>query len=181
MTQLTEETYKDFIKEGKTVVKMWSKDCPFCEKYKPVFDEAELMFQDIKFGEIHVPYTKSGQKQSDSKFREEFMKIEGTEKNGVWKLKDSAPGAFIFENGYLKSRMYGFQSIETLKNFIETGEAPPEKTRAIAPVKTEFNVKTAGTMEIKALLYDKIVVFQSVKNDISFLEDELVLRNQVST
>lgn len=136
MVQLTEETIKDFIKDGKVVIKVWSKDCGWCDKQKPVFEQVASEFPDIKFGDININYTKPNTTPQQSDFRKEYLDNH-----------DGAPILVRFQDGartHIAKK--AILSADALKKFI-LGEYKEEP-------KQNRDIKTVHEFELKARAFD---------------------------
>ena len=121
MLELTDVSYKDFIKEGKVVIKGFGDNCGFCDRYAPTVDKVAAEMPDIKWASFKVPLRKQGDKTpyTPSEFKRTYMKQEkGTE------LKESIPVTFVFENGEMKFRHFGLMTEPQLKEFVLTGKEP---------------------------------------------------------
>lgn len=112
--ELNETTVKDFIKDGKVIVKAWMDDCSFCDDFKPTFEAAEARHPGVKFGSINIP------KSGSSEFRRNYMKSKPGESAG-------APAIFFFEGGNLVRKNHGNIPAEVLDNFILGREMPPSQ------------------------------------------------------
>ena len=111
--ELPEAELLELIKtEKKVVLDVWMDNCPFCEKYAPIFESVSGMFPDIKFAKFHLPRSTGGQSE---------IKKLMTPENG----KVSAPATLIFENGELKTKKYGFIEEHELIELIGTGVIDP--------------------------------------------------------
>lgn len=114
MIELNETTVKDFIKEGKVIIKGWMDDCSFCDDFAPTFLEAEKLYPDFKFGALNIP------KSGASEFRRNYMKSKPGESAG-------APAVFVFENGELLRKHHGNMPMELLRKFISGEVMPPSQ------------------------------------------------------
>jgi len=142
MTALDEATAKDFIKDGVAFVQVWSKDCGWCDKQKPVLEKVMQDYPDVKFGALNVNYTKPGQAQQPSEFRSTYLDN-----------YDGAPILARFENGvrtHLVKKAILSESI--LKTLIEGAYAVEEKPKK--PKTFEEYLQTASTDQLKAHLWD---------------------------
>lgn len=117
MIELNEGSVKDFIKQGKVVIKVWSKKCGFCDKFAPIVDEAEKELPEVKFGAINIDYNDT----KPSEFRDAYVK------------KPTAPVLVVFENGVMKHRYYGFMnSKELVMEFVKTGARDNSERNLVA-------------------------------------------------
>lgn len=115
---LTDETYKDFIKEGRVVIRTWDEGCGYCTKYEPVFNEYINETQ-VKAGVLRIYVMKE---KRASEFKRTYMKQDKSEN-----IKETVPGTFVFENGELKARHFGAMTKEQLARLVSHFEAPSGK------------------------------------------------------
>lgn len=148
--ELTDLTYKPFIKDGLTVIKAWADNCGPCSDFEPVFENVSNEIVGHKFGSIKVA------KDSPSEFRRTHMVAK--------KIGDGigTPMTFLFENGKEVRRHYGMLQETDLMKFIVTGL--PDK-----PVQKDL--KTASEQDLKARLWD-------IEQEHKLIMDELMLRTK---
>lgn len=115
---LTDENYKDFIKEGRVVIRTWDEGCGYCTKYEPIFNEYINETQ-VKAGVLRIYVLKE---KRASEFKRTYMKQDKSEN-----IKETVPGTFVFENGELKARHFGAMTKEQLARLVSHFEAPSGK------------------------------------------------------
>lgn len=167
MYNLAEESIKEYVKEGKVFIQVWSKDCGWCDKQKPVLDKVSADYPDMKFGAININYTKPGQKQQPSDFRTEHM--EGY---------DGAPVLLIFQDGKMIGRAYkALLSENILKKFIEepTIENIADRQQA-KPMTIEEYCAKASPIELKASISDERDKIDQAQFNINLFRQELARR-----
>jgi thiol-disulfide isomerase/thioredoxin len=119
MLQLTEESVKDFIQGDRVLVKVWAKNCPYCDKLDDSFAKVELASLQAGALEVSHPMDKTPQ---PSEFKRTWMR---QDKSDV--IKDTVPALFIFEKGELKQRHFGMLYPDALQHWLNTGEVIPSK------------------------------------------------------
>lgn len=156
--ELKEADVKDFIKEGKVVIKACASDmkCGYCDKFCPTFEEASKLYPDVKFGSIAVPM----KDPVPSEFKRNYMKGEKVDGKAPFL---GTPTTVLFENGEMKARLVGNQTLDVLKKFIETGETPPP-----APQK-QRTIQDMSVMELKAMAYDQLAAIESAQKNLNIL------------
>lgn len=154
MLELTEESVKEFIKDGTVVIKGWMDGCSKCEEFTPVFEKVSKQLAGVKFGSLKIS-------RDSSEFKRTYMKAKPGEPMG-------APCTFIFENGEYKIRQHGKMSEEELVRFIKTLEPIAEKEKTIAEL---------SLIELKALVYDKMAVLELMQKQILELNQEIQKRS----
>lgn len=157
VTQLTEESIKEFIKQpGRVVIKGYMEGCGFCTNYAPIFADVASDYADSKefhFGEILLS-------RGPSEFREAYMKPEPGKNL-------SAPCTFIFENGEYKTRHHGIVTDLQLEGFIKTLEMPGP-----------FDGVT--DTELKAMVYDAMVIIETAEPHIKAANNARNSVNQIN-
>ena len=171
MIQLTEETYKDFIKDGKKVIRTWDEGCSYCVKYEPIFDEY-VAESGVEAGTLRLYVLKD---KKSSEFKRTYMKQDKSEA-----IKETVPGTFVFENGELKARHFGTMTKEELKTLVETYTPPQVKQNG---QNGQVDIKKLSSLEIEAMLYREFKaqqqannMYQHAQNNIQALENELASR-----
>lgn len=167
MYSLTEKTIKEYVKQpGKVFIQVWSKDCGWCDKQKPVLDKVSAGYPDMKVGGININYTKKGEQQKPSAFRTEHM--EGN---------DTAPVLIIFQDGVMVGRQYkALLSEPILKKFIEE---PTIESKSIGQQKTmsiEEYCQKASEIELKASISDERDKIDQAQFNINLFRQELARR-----
>jgi thiol-disulfide isomerase/thioredoxin len=119
MLQLTEETAKEFIKNELVLVKVWAKNCPYCDRLNDHLAKVDLSAFDCGALEVSHPMDKT---PKPSEFKRTWMKMD---KSDV--VKDSVPALFVFERGELKYRHFGMLYSDSLAHWLATGEVIPSK------------------------------------------------------
>lgn len=159
LVHLTDNDWKDFIKADKKVVMVSlvlpnGKDCPYCVK---LGEKLETL--NFNVGEIII--------NDSTEFKKEYFK---TLESGK-----AFPVMIVFENGIEKYRATGDMQKEDIISFIETGKVPQHSQNIKNNPKPMNNM---STLEIKALLYDQILLLRRVKKQIEILESELEFRDR---
>ena len=166
ITQLTEETYKDFIKEGRVVIRTWDEGCGYCTKYEPIFNEY-MKETGVKNGVLRIYVLKE---KKPSAFKRAYMKQDTTDN-----IKETVPGTFVFENGELMARHFGAMSKTDLAKLVSDFKAPD----AVQPPKTiEEYAQRASIIELKASVYDEIMVRDRAINNINILQQAIIAKQQ---
>lgn len=169
MEQLTEETVKDFIKEGTAFVQVWSKDCGWCDKQKPVLEKAMTDYPTVKFGAININYTKPGQEKQVSPFRSDYLDD-----------YDGAPILARFENGVRTHLVKkALLSENVLKSLIEGAYVVEDKVKP-KPISLEEYCTKATVVELKASISDERDKLDMAQFNISHLRAELARRQNVA-
>jgi len=119
MLQLTEESAKEFIQGELVLVKVWAKNCPYCDKLNDHLTKVDLSAFDCGALEVSHPMDKT---PKPSEFKRTWMKMD---KSDV--VKDSVPALFVFERGELKYRHFGMLYSDSLAHWLATGEVIPSK------------------------------------------------------
>jgi thiol-disulfide isomerase/thioredoxin len=119
MLQLTEESVKEFIQGELVLVKVWAKNCPYCDKLNDHLTKIDLSAFDCGAVEVSHPMDKT---PKPSEFKRTWMKMD---KSDV--VKDSVPALFVFERGELKYRHFGMLYSDSLAHWLATGEVIPSK------------------------------------------------------
>lgn len=119
MLQLTEETVKDFIQKDRVIVKVWAKNCPYCDKLDDSFSKVDISRFDAGALEVSHPMDKTPR---PSEFKRTWMR---QDKSDV--IKDSVPALFVFEKGELKQRHFGMLYPDALQHWLDTGDVIPSK------------------------------------------------------
>ena len=119
MLQLTEESVKEFIQGELVLVKVWAKNCPYCDKLNDHLTKVDLSAFDCGALEVSHPMDKT---PKPSEFKRTWMKMD---KSDV--VKDSVPALFVFERGELKYRHFGMLYSDSLAHWLATGEVIPSK------------------------------------------------------
>lgn len=167
MYNLAEDNYNQHIKEGKVFVQVWSKDCGWCDKQKPVLDKVSASYPDVKFMAINIDYTKRGEQQKPSAFRDEHL--EG---------RDGAPVLLVFQDGKMVGRAYkALLSENILKKFIE--EPTIEKVADLQqakPMNIEEYCAKASVIELKASISDERDKIDQAQFNINLFRQELARR-----
>lgn len=112
---LTDETYKDFIKEGRVVIRTWDEGCGYCTKYEPIFNEY-IAETGVKAGVLRIYVLKE---KRASEFKRTYMKQDKSEN-----IKETVPGTFVFENGELKARHFGAMTKDQLAKMVSDFTPP---------------------------------------------------------
>ena len=157
LSLLTDATYKEFIQEGRTVVIVslllnGGVECPYCIKLKA---KAETLTH-RKIGTLVI--------NDNSAFKKEYFK---TIESGK-----SFPVTIVFENGVELYRRAGDIAIEVLEDFIDNG------TQAVKPQQRGGNADLLTITELKAALYDEILVLNRTQSNINVLEESLRKKNE---
>lgn len=157
ITELTEDTVKDFIQHGSVVIRGYLENCSFCEKYEPIFASAAALpeFQQVRFGSLLIA-------RSGSEFKRLYMRANIGEKTG-------APCTFLFRDGEFVARHHGLISGEQLCQFIREGKVSSE-----APTKT---IKQLSIIELKAYWLDQILGIERSQAIIQAIQVELNTRS----
>lgn len=113
--QLTEETWKEFIQEGRVVIRTWDEGCGYCTKYEPIFNEYVNETQ-VKAGVLRIYVLKE---KRSSEFKRTHMKQDKSEN-----IKETVPGTFVFENGELKARHFGAMTKDQLAKMVSDFTPP---------------------------------------------------------
>lgn len=116
---LTEESYKDFIADGRVVIRTWDEGCGYCTKYEPVFNEY-INETGVKAGVLRIYVLKE---KKSSEFKRAYMKQDKSEN-----IKETVPGTFVFENGELKARHFGAMTKEQLAKLV-SDFTPPSQSK----------------------------------------------------
>lgn len=116
---LTEDTYKDFIADGRVVIRTWDEGCGYCTKYEPVFNEY-INETGVKAGVLRIYVLKE---KKSSEFKRAYMKQDKSEN-----IKETVPGTFVFENGELKARHFGAMTKEQLAKLV-SDFTPPSQSK----------------------------------------------------
>lgn len=116
---LTEESYKDFIADGRVVIRTWDEGCGYCTKYEPVFNEY-INETGVKAGVLRIYVLKE---KKSSEFKRAYMKQDKSEN-----IKETVPGTFVFENGELKARHFGLMTKEQLAKLV-SDFTPPSQSK----------------------------------------------------
>ena len=119
MLQLNEESAKEFIQHEKVLVKVWAKNCPYCDKLDDSFSKLDLSGFQAGALEVSHPMDKAPR---PSEFKRTWMR---QDKSDV--VKDTVPALFIFEKGELKHRHFGMLFPDALQHWLATGEVIPSK------------------------------------------------------
>lgn len=119
ITALTEDTYKEFLKEGRVVIRTWDEGCGYCTKYEPIFNEYIAETQ-VKAGTLRLFLLKE---KKPSEFKRAFMK---QDKQG--NTSETVPGTFVFENGELKARHFGAMTKAQLHDLVTNFKTPVDTT-----------------------------------------------------
>lgn len=112
---LTDETYKDFIKEGRVVIRTWDEGCPKCVKYEPIFNEY-IQETKVKAGVLRIHVMKE---QRPSEFKRNYMRQDKSDN-----IRETVPGTFVFENGELKARHFGWVEKDVLAKMVSDFVVP---------------------------------------------------------
>lgn len=116
-TILTDESYKDFIADGRVVIRTWDEGCGYCTKYEPVFNEY-INETGVKAGVLRIYVLKE---KRASEFKRNYMKQDKSEN-----IKETVPGTFVFENGELKARHFGAMTKEQLAKLVSDFTPPSQ-------------------------------------------------------
>lgn len=155
VVELTEDGYKDFIKEGKVVIKAFSDNCRFCDEYKPIFDDVMKDYPGVKFASIKVPI------HGANDFKRQYMVGEEKIINGVkQKPYRGSPCTLLFQDGELISVLDGRMQKDVVKRFIETGETP---------AKQDPN----QLIILKARIYDLMASKQNIEAEIDYITSQI--------
>lgn len=154
IVELTEETVKDFIKEGTVVIKGWMDDCSKCVDFAPVFEKVSKQAPGVKFASMKIS-------RDGSEFKRNYMKGKPNEPMG-------APCTFIFENGEYKTRQHGKMTEEELLQFLRTHEPIERRPKSI---------KDLSTIELKATVYDLMAIIEKSQQQIVEINKEIEARN----
>lgn len=131
--ELTQDNWKEFIKDGKVIIDVWRPSCSWCDKYEPVFEAASKEHPSIKFGKILI-------QDEPSEFKRTYMKARPGEAL-------MSPMTLVFKDGALVGQGSGYLEAPQLKQLIETGKVDkPEPVR--------INLKQMSLVELKAAVYD---------------------------
>jgi len=149
LSLLTDATYKEFIQEGRAVVIVslilnGGQECPYCIKLK---SKAEGLTH-RKIGTLVI--------NDNSAFKKEYFK---TIESGK-----SFPVTIVFENGVEKYRKAGDMAIETLEDFIDNG------VKELPQPQQGGDASKLSITELKAALYDEILVLNRTQENIRVLE-----------
>lgn len=163
MLNLTEETVKDFIKEGNAVVKVYSDNCPFCTEYEPILDAYAAEHPEYKFGAIKISHPKDPKPQP-SEFKRTYLKVEkGENEFGV-------PVVVVFKDGEMVSRAGGRLFKDQLEHFMKTGKLP------LPPI--EEICRTYPTDKIKVFIFDNEQSLKLISHHNELMYAELGKRQQ---
>lgn len=161
---LTDETYKDFIKEGRVVIRTWDEGCSYCAKYEPIFNEY-IKETGVKAGVLRIYVLKE---KRPSEFKRAYMKQDKSEN-----IKETVPGTFVFENGELKARHFGIMTKEHLAVMVSDFTSP---AKPLPKTVEEFIVK-ASVVELQAAAYQELVNLKTCQKNLSVIEAEIERRH----
>lgn len=133
MLQLDEESVKEFIKKEKVLVKVWAKNCPYCDKLDTQLQSVDLSGFECGALEVTHPMDKN---PKPSEFKRTWMK---QDKSDV--VRDSVPAIFIFERGELKHRQFGALYADQLTEWLVSGNVIPSKIQAAEKAESERKQK----------------------------------------
>lgn len=159
MLQLTEETVKDFIDGNRVLVKVWAKNCPYCDKLDDSFSKVDTSRFDVGALEVSHPMDKSPR---PSEFKRTWMKMD---KSDV--VKDSVPALFVFEAGELKHRHFGMLYPDSLQHWLDTGEVIPSKLQQQEKAEEERKKKVYQLFAQRGELTYNIEILTSQLNKIN--------------
>lgn len=115
LKQLTDDNYKEFIAEGRVVIRTWDEGCGYCVKYEPIFNEYVAETQ-VKAGVMRLYVLKE---KRSSEFKRAYMKQDKQDS-----IKETVPGTFVFENGELVARHFGAMTKDQLAKLVSDFKAP---------------------------------------------------------
>lgn len=120
MLILNEESVKEFIKGERVLVKVWAKNCPYCDRLDTALEGVNLNGFDCGALEVSHPLDKANYKPSE--FKRTYMKQDKSDE-----VRDSVPALFVFEKGELKHRHFGALYADQLSEWLATGNVVPSK------------------------------------------------------
>lgn len=172
VVELKEDQIEEFIKEGKSVIKVFTDldKCNPCKQYAPIFDSVARTTDGMKFGQIWVSHPKDP-KPTPSAFRRSYMKNDkGAEHNSV-------PATMIFENGKLTATMWGTTmdaefDEKRLRHFLSTKEIL-EKKKSIEDV-----IKSSSNVQLESFAYRAIMNIENLKRELDLIQEALSKRQQ---
>jgi thiol-disulfide isomerase/thioredoxin len=163
MLNLTEETVKDFIKEGNAVVKVYSDNCPFCTEYEPILDAYAAEHPEYKFGAIKISHPKDPKPQP-SEFKRKYLKVKKGEREfGV-------PVVVVFKDGKMTSRAAGRLFKDQLEHFMQTGQTAQASKPGLPSI--EEICRTYPTDKLKVFIFDNEQALKLIShhNDLMYAE-----------
>ena len=114
---IEEKELHELIATGKAIaLDVWMDNCPYCDKYDPIFKSLESKFPNVIFKKFNLPRVSKG----ESTFKKDYMKPNS--KGGV-----SAPATMLFSDGKLVACEYGYMDEANAYEFIKTGETKDDK------------------------------------------------------
>lgn len=153
MLILNEESVKDFIKKDRVVVKVWAKNCPYCDRLDDSFSKINLGNLEVGAIEVSHPMDKAFK---PSEFKRTWMKMD---KSDV--VKDTVPAIFVFEKGEVKYRHFGMLYADSLQHWIETGEVIPSKMQQKEKAENDKKQKLYGLFAQKGELTHNLEILSS--------------------
>lgn len=158
VTELTEESAKDFIKSKKLIiVKGWMDNCKYCDEYLPIYEEVakEYFSNNIGFGSLKIP------SNGPSEFRRNYMKSKPGEPSG-------APCTFVFKDGEFVMKHNGRIDATQLKELFLDNKTPAQ---AKPKQPSDFSI-----VELKAAWLDQILMIENCQKNIQEIQAELAKR-----
>jgi thiol-disulfide isomerase/thioredoxin len=152
ITELNEDTVKDFIKQDKVVIDYWLSNCPNCNEFADTFKKVSEVNKEYKFGKLFF----DREKAESSEFRRTYLKTAKGEKVHF-------PVTLIFEKGELKNKFAGLLDEENFIKFLG-GDKPTESQQS----KDE---KYMGKFARKGWLVTQI---QKFTEELRILDEELM-------
>ncbi len=100
MTELTNETYNDFIADGVVIVDIWSPTCAPCLQLMPIFQElASEMSENADFGKLNT-----------ADYRDTAVSL------GIRTI----PSLLFYKNGKLEAQTAGLQTKDNIKEILNS-------------------------------------------------------------